>query len=128
MSAISLSLGIFNLFPIPALDGGKILLLIIEKIRRKPFEQKTEAIATLVGFSIISILAMVISPVYPQRATFGSFAVILIVIVNNIYELYNDYKIEITTLALLIITLAILSLLVIGVLAYARMYDPSIGF
>lgn len=61
MSAISLSLGIFNLFPIPALDGGKILLLIIEKIRRKPFEQKTEAIATLVGFTIIILLAIVVT-------------------------------------------------------------------
>ena len=42
MCAISLSLGIFNLFPIPALDGGRILLLIIEGIRRKPLEEKLE--------------------------------------------------------------------------------------
>lgn len=61
MSAISLSLGIFNLFPIPALDGGKIVMLIIEKIRKKPFEQKTEGIATLVGFGIIMILALVVT-------------------------------------------------------------------
>lgn len=61
MSAISLSLGIFNLFPIPALDGGKILLLIIEKIRRKPLEQKTETIATLIGFGLIIILALVVT-------------------------------------------------------------------
>ena len=61
MSAISLSLGIFNLLPIPALDGGKILLLIIEKIRRKPFEQKTEAIATLIGFVLIIMLALVVT-------------------------------------------------------------------
>ena len=61
MSAISLSLGIFNLFPIPALDGGKILLLIIEKIRRKPFEQKTETIAILIGFCIIIALALAVT-------------------------------------------------------------------
>lgn len=61
MSAISLSLGIFNLFPIPALDGGKILMLIIEKIRRKPFEQKTEGIATMIGFGIIMLLALVVT-------------------------------------------------------------------
>ncbi len=61
MAAISLSLGIFNLFPIPALDGGKILLLIIEKIRRKPFSQNTEAIATLVGFSLIILLAIIVT-------------------------------------------------------------------
>lgn len=61
MSAISLSLGIFNLLPIPALDGGKILFLIIEKIRRKPFEQKTEVIATMVGFALIILLAILVT-------------------------------------------------------------------
>lgn len=58
MSAISLSLGIFNLFPIPALDGGKILILIIEKIRKKPMKQETEAKLTLIGFSLIILLAI----------------------------------------------------------------------
>lgn len=61
MSAISLSLGIFNLLPIPGLDGGKILLLIIEKIRRKPIEQNTEAIATLIGFGLIIMLALAVT-------------------------------------------------------------------
>lgn len=61
MAAISLSLGIFNLFPVPALDGGKILLLIIEKIRRKPFSEKTEMTLTLVGFSLIILLALVVT-------------------------------------------------------------------
>ena len=105
-----------------------VLLLILQYITYKKHGKISNSNIVLVGFSIISILAMVISPVYPQRATFGSFAVILIVIVNNVYELYNDYEKEITVLVLLIIVLAILSLLVIGVLAYARMYDPSIGF
>ncbi|MBQ9314594.1 MAG: RIP metalloprotease RseP [Clostridia bacterium] len=61
MSAISLSLGIFNLLPIPALDGGKILILIIEKIRRKPMKQETEAKLTLIGFSLIILLAIVVT-------------------------------------------------------------------
>lgn len=61
MSAISLSLGIFNLLPIPGLDGGKILFLIIEKIRRKPFEEQTEINATLIGFSLIFLLALVVT-------------------------------------------------------------------
>ena len=61
MSAISLSLGIFNLLPVPALDGGKILFLIIEKIRRKPFNENTEATATLIGFGIIILLAIVVT-------------------------------------------------------------------
>lgn len=61
MSAISLSLGIFNLLPVPALDGGKILLLIIEKIRRKPFSEKTEITVTMIGFSLIILLALVVT-------------------------------------------------------------------
>lgn len=61
MSAISLSLGLFNLLPIPALDGGKILLLIIEKIRKKPLDEKTEITATLVGFSLLMLLAVVVT-------------------------------------------------------------------
>lgn len=61
MSAISLSLGIFNLMPIPGLDGGKILLLIIEAIRRKPFSEKVEGIIIIVGFSVILILSLVVT-------------------------------------------------------------------
>lgn len=50
MAIISLSLGITNLLPIPALDGGKIVLLIIEAIRRKPLSQKTEINLQLLRF------------------------------------------------------------------------------
>ena len=57
MSAISFSLGIFNLLPIPALDGGKILILIIEKIRKKPIKQETEAKLSLAGFAFIILIA-----------------------------------------------------------------------
>ena len=42
MALISLSLGVTNLLPIPALDGGKILILLIEAIRRRPLKQETE--------------------------------------------------------------------------------------
>lgn len=58
MSAISLSLGIFNLLPIPALDGGRILLLIIEGIRKKPFKESVEQGLILAGFAIIMLLAI----------------------------------------------------------------------
>ena len=40
LSVVSVSLGVTNLLPIPALDGGRILLLIIEAICRKTFERK----------------------------------------------------------------------------------------
>ena len=41
---ISISLGIINMFPLPALDGGHFLLLIIESIRKKPLNKKVKAI------------------------------------------------------------------------------------
>lgn len=61
MCAISLSLGIFNLLPIPALDGGRIFLLIIEAIRRKPMKENVEQTIILIGFAIIIIFALVVT-------------------------------------------------------------------
>lgn len=46
---LSMNLGIVNLIPIPALDGGKILINLIELVRRKPLKQETETYITLVG-------------------------------------------------------------------------------
>ena len=57
MAIISFSLGITNLLPIPALDGGKLLLLIIEAIRRKPLKEKTEITIQLAGFLLLMMLA-----------------------------------------------------------------------
>lgn len=61
MAIISLSLGITNLLPIPALDGGKILLLIIEAIRRKPLSQKVETAIQLAGFVFLIGLAVIVT-------------------------------------------------------------------
>ena len=61
MALISLSLGVTNLLPIPALDGGKILILIIEVIRRKPLNEKTEINIQLLGFSILIVLSLYIT-------------------------------------------------------------------
>ena len=58
MALISLSLGVTNLLPIPALDGGKIFILIIEAIRRKPMKQETEINIQLLGFSILIALSL----------------------------------------------------------------------
>ena len=60
MALISLSLGVTNLLPIPALDGGKLLILLIEAIRRKPLKPETEMNIQLIGFAIlIAIFLMV---------------------------------------------------------------------
>ncbi len=61
MAAISLSLGIFNLFPIPALDGGKFLILFIELIRRKPMQEKTEIAIQLAGLTLILLMAIIVT-------------------------------------------------------------------
>lgn len=61
LALISLSLGVTNLLPIPALDGGKILILIIEAIRKKPLNEKLEMNLQLIGFSVLIILAIVVT-------------------------------------------------------------------
>ena len=61
LAVISVSLGVTNLLPIPALDGGKILILIIEIIRRKPMKIETEAKIQLIGFSILIALSLFVT-------------------------------------------------------------------
>ena len=58
---ITMNLGIMNLLPIPALDGGRLLLLVIEAIRRKPLDRNKEAIAVLVTFVLLLGLMLVIT-------------------------------------------------------------------
>jgi len=61
LSVISVSLGVTNLLPIPALDGGKILILLVEVIRRKPMKMETEAKIQLIGFSILIALFLFVT-------------------------------------------------------------------
>lgn len=61
IALISLSLGITNLLPFPALDGGKILILLIEAIRRKPLKENTEIAIQMLGFSMLILLSIYIS-------------------------------------------------------------------
>ncbi len=61
MAFISLQLGIFNLLPLPVLDGGLILLFLIELIRRKPLPDKFKEYWQKIGFAlIISLMIFVI--------------------------------------------------------------------
>lgn len=61
LALISLSLGVTNLLPIPALDGGKVLLLIIEAIRRKKLSEKAEINLQLIGFAFLITLSFYIT-------------------------------------------------------------------
>ncbi len=58
MAIISASLAIFNLFPIPVLDGGHLFFLIIEKIRNAPLPMKLEEGLTKIGFSLLMCLML----------------------------------------------------------------------
>ena len=53
LALITVNLGVFNLLPIPALDGGRLLFLLLEAIRRKPIPQKYEAAINAAGFILL---------------------------------------------------------------------------
>ncbi len=55
---ISANLGVMNLIPIPALDGGRLLFLIIELIRRKPLPRKVETYFNVGGF--VALMALMV--------------------------------------------------------------------
>ncbi len=58
---ISLNVGFMNLLPIPALDGGRILFLIIEKIKGSKVDVKVENIIHTIGFALLMLLMLVIT-------------------------------------------------------------------
>lgn len=58
---LSVNLGLLNLLPIPALDGGKLLIYFVEVIRRKKIPPEKEGMINLAGFAIIMALAVVVA-------------------------------------------------------------------
>lgn len=60
-ASLSISLAIANLLPIPGLDGGKILLNLIEGIRHKPIKQEHEVVVTLIGAAFLLTLIVVVT-------------------------------------------------------------------
>jgi regulator of sigma E protease len=66
---LSLNLAIINILPFPALDGGRLLFVIIEKIRRKPNNERIEAIVHRIGFSLLMILIILVT--YRDVMRFG---------------------------------------------------------
>lgn len=61
LALLSINLGIVNLLPIPALDGGKLLLNIIEAVIRRPIPEKAEGIVTMLGFMILLVLMILVT-------------------------------------------------------------------
>ena len=69
VAVITINLGIVNLFPLPALDGGRIFFILIEMVFRRPVPQKYEAIVHLVGIVIL-------------------FALMIFVLFKDVFELF----------------------------------------
>jgi regulator of sigma E protease len=59
MAVTSVNLGLINLLPIPVLDGGHLLLFLVEWIRRRPVSVRTRALSSLVGISVLALLMLV---------------------------------------------------------------------
>ncbi|MBE3595436.1 MAG: RIP metalloprotease RseP [Hydrogenibacillus sp.] len=58
---LSVNLGIFNLLPIPALDGGRLLFLGIEAVRGRPIDQAKESLVHLIGFALLLFLILIVT-------------------------------------------------------------------
>lgn len=58
---ISLNLGIMNLLPLPALDGGRLVFLIVEGIRRKPVPPEKEGLVHAAGFVLLMVLIVFVT-------------------------------------------------------------------
>lgn len=58
---ISLNLAVLNLIPFPALDGGRLLFVLIESIIRKPINQKIANAANFIGFALLILLMLVVT-------------------------------------------------------------------
>jgi regulator of sigma E protease len=61
LAMISISLGVLNLLPIPVLDGGMILFLVIEAIRKKPLSRKVMEVSQSIGAGLLITLIVVVS-------------------------------------------------------------------
>lgn len=61
MMIITVNLGVVNLLPLPALDGGKLLFLVVEGIRRKPINPKYEGWVNAAGFCLLMALMVVVT-------------------------------------------------------------------
>lgn len=61
LMVISVNLGIFNMLPVPALDGGRFFFLLVEAIRRKPIPAKYEGLVHTIGFVVLILFMIVVS-------------------------------------------------------------------
>lgn len=60
-AVLSINLGIMNLLPLPALDGGRLLFFAIEAIRGKPIDRQKEGMVHFIGFALLMLLMIVVT-------------------------------------------------------------------
>ncbi len=61
MALITINIGVFNLLPVPALDGGRLFFIVIEMIRKKPVPAKYEGYIHLAGLALLMVLMVVVT-------------------------------------------------------------------
>ena len=61
LALISISLGVTNLLPFPPLDGGKVVILLVEGIRKKPLSENIEIKIQMIGFCILIGLSIIVT-------------------------------------------------------------------
>ena len=61
IAEISALLGFFNLLPIPALDGGRLVFLLVELVRGRPVDPEKEGLVHLTGFALLMVLVLVVT-------------------------------------------------------------------
>ena len=74
VSLITINVGVFNLLPIPALDGARFVFLIVEAIRRKPVKPEVEGMVHFVGFALLMLLMVVVTFNDIAKLVTGGFA------------------------------------------------------
>ena len=58
---LSINLGIMNLLPVPALDGGRLLFFGVEALRGKPIDRQKEGMVHFIGFALLMVLMIVVT-------------------------------------------------------------------
>lgn len=69
-AVLSINLGIVNLLPLPALDGGRLMFFLYELVRGKPIDPKKEGIIHFAGFALLMVLMILVTWNDIQRAFF----------------------------------------------------------
>ncbi|WP_294487206.1 site-2 protease family protein, partial [uncultured Ruminococcus sp.] len=60
-SFITINVGVFNLLPLPALDGGRFIFLLIEAVRRKPVPPEREGLVHTIGMAALLLMMVVVT-------------------------------------------------------------------